>query len=140
RELRRDVRVGLRRLGRRQLRDERLVEERAEHAVTVLVIEARAGGDVEAAGRDRTGAVEADALVVERRKRVVLVQRDGQELRDQARRVRVDRVLIVVLREEEQARLPLQRRARPQLRRAGGARRDPDFLRELEVLLVVVAG
>ena len=82
---------------------------------------------------------EAEAEVVELGQRRVLADRERQLLRNQAWREVVDRVLIVALREQEHARLPLQRGAVREPQRRIVRRRDAHFLRELEVLFRVVA-
>ena len=87
----------------------------------------------------RGAPVDADAVVVERRLRRMLIDRKRQELRQHERRERVHGVLRVGLREEEQPGLPPQRDVRRQPARRVARRGDPELLRELAVVFGVGA-
>jgi hypothetical protein len=80
------------------------LEESLEQRALALVIDTRTGDEVEAlAKRKRRLPEDTDTHVVEIGARRVLIQRDG---RHDKRREAVDRILFVVLREEEHAGLP----------------------------------
>src|SRR6185503_19170803 len=101
---------------------------------------AHASGQIEtAANRRRALSVYADAEVVQFGIRQREGEREIDKRRERERRQGVDRVLLVVLREEEHTGLPLQRSAVGETNRGVRCRRDSHFLRELEALLVVVA-
>ena len=99
-------------------------EERVERGLLVLVIEARANRHIQPVVKRRGCLpIHANPHVVERRLRRVLTHREGHERREHERRERVDRILFVVLREQEDAGLPPdrdvgRRRARARSRRS----------------------
>src|SRR5262249_43459450 len=108
-----------------------------ERRALVLVIETRAGNQIEAiAERDRALTEDADAEIVERRARRMLAHR---EWRDDERREAVDRILFVVLCEKEHAALPTETSCIGEPDRRPISRGKASLLGELEVFLVVVA-
>jgi hypothetical protein len=89
--------------------------------------------------REGAPTVDADAIVVERRLRGGLGDREVHVLRQHEGRVVIDGILLVSLREQEDARLPAQREAAPERDRRILPGRQPSFLRELQILLGVGA-
>ena len=122
-DLRRDVREALLRVDPRRRRDRRL-EEVLEHRALVFVVDPRAGGQIQPVVEGDGALTEhAETEVVQRRARRMLA--DGNRRHDE-RRIVVDRVLIVGLREEKHARLPAQAGA---VRQRGSARVSADAKR-----------
>src|SRR6187549_2872367 len=107
--------------------------------ILLFVVEAHPADQIQLLPeRHRSLTVKSDADIVERRLRRRLADRKVDKRIDDERRERVHRVLIVVLREDEDAALPAQRGAVGQFDRRRRRRSQTDFLRELEALLAVI--
>ena len=89
------------------------IEKRLEIRVLVLVVHSHAGDEVQLLVQGHRALAEhAEAEIVELRDRRILIDRELDELREHERRERVHRVLLVALREEEDAGLPPERAPR----------------------------
>ncbi len=141
RRLRRDViEIFLRRDDARWEEWERRVEERLKVRVLPFLVEPRAERHVQPLAKCHRGLPEqSKSDIVQRGLRKVLIEAKVDERRDQSRRIAVDRVLLVVLGEQEYPGLPVHRQVVRQAdgrgRRGGKAR----LVRELQVVLAVVA-
>ena len=112
---------------------------RAQVGGLLLAIDARAQRQVHTVrDGDRPQAEGAHACVVERGVRRVLSDREGEIRREHGGRERVDGVLGVLLREEHDAGLPLERDRVGELRRRLRGRGQAELLRELAVVFGVV--